>query len=140
MSTLERAIEIARKAHEGQFDKGGAPYIGHPLRVMERVGPEEAKMAAALHDVVEDSSVTLGDLRAEGFPESVVEAVEALTKRPGESYEDFILRAAANKTARTVKLADLLDNCDLSRIPDPGPEDCERLRKYQEAIDLIRSL
>ncbi len=107
---------------------------------MERVGPEEAKMAAALHDVVEDSSVTLGDLRAGGFPESVVEAVEALTKRPGESYEDFILRAAANKTARTVKLADLLDNCDLSRIPDPGPEDCERLRKYQEAIDLIRSL
>lgn len=97
-------------------------------------------MAAVLHDVVEDSSVTLGDLRAEGFPESVVDAVEALTKRQGESYEEFILRAAANAIARTVKPADLLDNCDLSRIPAPGPEDFERLKKYQEAIDLIRSL
>lgn len=139
MPTLERAIEIARKAHEGQVDKAGAPYIGHPLRVMDRV-PEEAKIAAVLHDVVEDSSVTLSDLRAEGFPESVVEAVEALTKRPGETYELFILRAASNDIARTVKLADLFDNCDLSRIPDPGPEDYERLKKYREAMDLIRSL
>ncbi len=139
MSTLERAIEIARKAHKGQVDKAGAPYIGHPLRVMERV-PEEAKMAAVLHDVLEDSSFTLGDLRAEGFPESVVEAVEALTKRPGETYALFILRAASNDIARTVKLADLFDNCDLSRIPDPGPEDYERLKKYQGAIRAIRIL
>ena len=119
MPTLERAIEIARKAHEGQVDKAGAPYIGHPLRVMDRV-PEEAKIAAVLHDVVEDSSVTLSDLRAEGFPESVVEAVEALTKRPGETYELFILRAASNDIARTVKLADLHDNCqDICRQERP---------------------
>jgi (p)ppGpp synthase/HD superfamily hydrolase len=106
---------------------------------MDRV-PEEAKIAAVLHNVVEDSSVTLSDLRAEGFPERVVEAVEALTKRPGETYELFILRAASNDIARTVKLADLFDNCDLSRIPNPGPEDYERLKKYREAMDLIRSL
>jgi (p)ppGpp synthase/HD superfamily hydrolase len=107
---------------------------------MDRVGPEEAKMAAVLHDVVEDTPVTLGDLRAEGFPETVVDAVEALTKRQGESYEDFILRAAANEIARTVKLADLLDNCDLSRIPSPAPEDWERLIKYRKAIETIKSL
>ena len=96
MSTLERAIEIARKAHEGQSDKGGAPYITHPPRVMERVGPEEAKMAAAPHDAVEDTEVTLDDFRAEGFPVKIVEAVDALTRGPGESYEFFIFRAAPN--------------------------------------------
>lgn len=140
MSTLERAIEIARKAHEGQVDRGGAPYVEHPLRMMERVGPEEAKIVAVLHDVVEDTPVTLEDLRKEGFSENVVEAVEALTKRPGESYELFIFRAASNDIARTVKLVDLLDNCDLSRIPYPGPEDYERLKKYQGAIRVIRRL
>ena len=140
MSTLERAIEIARKAHEGQSDKGGAPYITHPLRVMERVGPEEAKMAAVLHDVVEDTTVTLDDLRAEGFPEKVVEAVDALTRRPEEPYELFIFRAASNDIARTVKMADLLENCDLSRIQNPGPKDFERLKKYRQAIEKIRQL
>ena len=140
MSTLERAIEIARKAHEGQSDKGGAPYITHPLRVMERVGPEEAKMAAVLHDIVEDTTVTLDDLRAEGFPERVVEAVDALTRRPEEPYELFIFRAASNDLARIVKMADLIENCDLSRIQNPGPKDFERLKKYRQAIEKIRQL
>jgi (p)ppGpp synthase/HD superfamily hydrolase len=83
MATLERAIAIAAAAHTGQTDKGGQPYILHPLRVMMRCTTADEQIAAVLHDVVEDSDVTLADLEQEGFPRSVVEAVEALTKRPG---------------------------------------------------------
>jgi len=137
---LRRAIAIARKAHHGQVDKGGAPYILHPLRMMARVFTEEEKIAAVLHDVVEDGGVSLSALRAEGFSERVIAAVDALTRRPGETYEDFVLRAAANDLGRSVKLADLFDNCDLSRIPHPTPADYERLHKYQRAIVAIRSL
>ena len=134
MATLERAIEIAAKAHAGQVDKAGQPYVLHPLRMMLAVATPEARMAAVLHDVVEDTAVTLDDLRAEGFPASVLEAVEALTKREGEDYEAFIRRVSPNPIAREVKLADLRDNSDLSRIAEPTERDRERIRKYQRAI------
>lgn len=140
MATLDRAIEIAAKAHKGQVDKGGVPYIRHCLRVMKRVAGEDMKIAAVLHDVVEDTSLTLDDLRAEGFSEKVVEAVDSLTRRRGEDYSLFIMRAASNHIGLNVKMADLFENCDLSRIPNPGPEDFERLRKYQGAIRTIRTL
>jgi (p)ppGpp synthase/HD superfamily hydrolase len=134
MATLERAIEIAARAHAGQVDKAGQPYVLHPLRMMLAVTTPEARMAAVLHDVVEDTAVTLDELRAEGFPASVLEAVEALTKREGEDYEAFIRRVAPNPIAREVKLADLRDNSDLSRIAEPTERDRERIRKYQRAI------
>ncbi len=134
MATLERAIEIAARAHAGQVDKAGQPYVLHPLRMMLAVTTPEARMAAVLHDVVEDTTVTLDELRAEGFPASVLEAVEALTKREGEDYEAFIRRVAPNPIAREVKLADLRDNSDLSRIAEPTERDRERIRKYQRAI------
>ena len=134
MATLERAIEIAAKAHAGQVDKAGQPYVLHPLRMMLAVTTPEARLAAVLHDVVEDTAVTLDELRAEGFPASVLEAVEALTKREGEDYEAFIRRVAPNPIAREVKLADLRDNSDLSRIAEPTERDRERIRKYQRAI------
>jgi (p)ppGpp synthase/HD superfamily hydrolase len=134
MATLERAIEIAAKAHAGQVDKAGQPYVLHPLRMMLAVTTPEACMAAVLHDVVEDTAVTLDELRAEGFPAAVLEAVEALTKREGEDYEAFIRRVAPNPIAREVKLADLRDNSDLSRIAEPTERDRERIRKYQRAI------
>lgn len=134
MATLERAIEIAAKAHAGQVDKAGQPYVLHPLRMMLAVATPEARVAAVLHDVVEDTAVTLDELRAEGFPASVLEAVEALTKRDGEDYEAFIRRVAPNPIAREVKLADLRDNSDLSRIAEPTERDRERIRKYQRAI------
>jgi (p)ppGpp synthase/HD superfamily hydrolase len=134
MATLERAIEIAAKAHAGQVDKAGQPYVLHPLRMMLAVTTPEARIAAVLHDVVEDTAVTLDELRAEGFPASVLEAVEALTKREGEDYEAFIRRVAPNPIAREVKLADLRDNSDLSRIAEPTERDRERIRKYQRAI------
>lgn len=140
MSTLERAIALAAKAHEGQVDKVGAPYILHPLRVMLRVRSTEERIAAVLHDVVEDCNVTLDDLRREGFTEAVVTAVAALTKRPGEDYEAFVLRAAADPIGRAVKLADLADNSDMSRIANPTPKDLERLEKYRRAIAAIRGI
>src|SRR5215475_6553427 len=100
MATLERAIMIAAQAHLGQRDKGGAPYILHPLRMMMRMESEAAMIAATLHDVVEDSDWTLDRLRAEGFSEEVLQAVDCLTRRDGETYEKFVARAQANAIAR----------------------------------------
>lgn len=138
MATIERAIEIAAKAHEGQFDKAGSPYIFHPLRVMLSLSGEEERIVAVLHDVVEDSDLTLEDLKSQGFSSSIIEAVESLTKRPGENYEDFVRRAACNSIGREVKLADLSDNFDLSRIEKPNEKDYERVKKYQRAINIIQ--
>jgi (p)ppGpp synthase/HD superfamily hydrolase len=136
--TLERAIAIAAVAHEGQVDKAGAPYILHPLRMMLAVATPEARMAAVLHDVVEDGNVTLAQLCAEGFPDSVVEAVDALTKRDDEDYDAFIRRLAPNPIAREVKLADLRDNSDLSRIAEPTEKDRTRIEKYKRAIAYLQ--
>ena len=137
MSTIERAIEIAARAHAGQVDKAGAPYIFHPLRVMLAVKTEEERIAAVLHDVVEDTGMTLDALRAEGFPEAVVEAIDALTKRTGEGRLDAARRAAANPIARAVKLADVADNMNLSRIPNLSDKDYARLKEYQQVKALL---
>src|SRR4249919_1931207 len=112
MSTLERAIGIAAKEHEGQTDKAGAPYILHPLRMMLRLSTADERITAVLHDVVEDCGVSLDALRTQGFSETVIQAIDSVTKRRGESYEAFVLRAAAHPIGRRVKLADLEDNSD----------------------------
>ena len=131
MATLERAIEIAANAHAGQFDKAGQPYILHPLRVMLRVTSAHERIAAVLHDVVEDTPVSLQQLVAEGFAPEVIAAVEALTKHPGESRIDAARRAAADPVARQVKLADNAENMDLSRIENPTESDFARLEQYK---------
>ena len=137
--TLERAIAIAATAHAGQVDKGGAPYILHPLKVMLRMTTLEERIVAVLHDVVEDCDISLDDLRKEGFSEEVLTAIQSVTKVPGESYEDFVERAAQNPIGRVVKLADLEENSDLSRIASPSWEDLERIEKYRRAIGRLRS-
>lgn len=137
--TLERAIAIAAAAHAGQVDKGGAPYILHPLKVMLRMTTLEERIVAVLHDVVEDCEISLDDLRKEGFSEEVLSAIESVTKVPGESYEDFVERAAQNPIGRVVKLADLEENSDLSRIASPSWDDLERVEKYRRAIARLRS-
>ncbi|MEG3007929.1 MAG: HD domain-containing protein [Pseudomonas sp.] len=137
--TLERAIAIAATAHAGQVDKGGAPYILHPLKVMLRMTTLEERIVAVLHDVVEDCEISLDDLRKEGFSEEVLSAIESVTKVSGESYEDFVERAAQNPIGRVVKLADLEENSDLSRIASPSWEDLERIEKYRRAIGRLRS-
>ena len=137
MSILERAIEIAAKAHAGQVDKAGQPYILHPLRVMLRVSSEHERIAAVLHDVVEDTDVSLERLVAEGFPSEVIAAVDALTKRPGESRLDAAHRAAADKIGRKVKLADNAENMDLSRIQNPTTRDIARVEEYKAVREIL---
>jgi (p)ppGpp synthase/HD superfamily hydrolase len=138
MSTLERAVAIAATAHAGQVDKAGSPYLLHPLRMMLNVATPEQQIVAVLHDVVEDCpGWTLDRLRAEGFSEAILSAIDAVTKREGEDYFDFVQRAAANPIAKAVKLADLRDNSDLTRIASPSEADFRRIEKYRRAIALI---
>jgi (p)ppGpp synthase/HD superfamily hydrolase len=141
MSDLERAIAIAVEAHAGQRDKSGAPYVLHPLRVMLSLPSNDERIVAVLHDVCEDCpGWTFERLRAEGFSERVLTALNSVTKRDGEAYEDFVRRAADNPVGRAVKLADMEDNCDLSRISSPTERDFARIEKYKKAIDLIAHL
>ena len=137
MATLERAIAIAASAHAGQTDKAGEPYILHPLRVMLRMRSPEERMAAVLHDVVEDTEVSLQSLLLEGFSPGVIAAVEALTKRPGESRLQAAERAAGNVIARQVKLADNAENMDLSRIPFPTERDYARVEEYKAVREVL---
>jgi (p)ppGpp synthase/HD superfamily hydrolase len=133
MATLGKAIAIAAQAHQDQYDKAGAPYILHPLRMMLRMSSEIEMMAAILHDVVEDTDWTLDKLRQVGFTEQVVQAVECLTHRNYETYDEFIARVRTNTIARKVKLADLEDNMDMRRLSTLTEKDTERLHKYHQA-------
>jgi (p)ppGpp synthase/HD superfamily hydrolase len=138
MSTLERAIAIAAEAHAGQIDKAGAPYILHPLRMMLAVATPQERIVAVLHDVCEDCpGWTFDRLGAAGFSDEILRALDSVTKREGEGYFDFARRAAADAIGRNVKLADLRDNCDLSRIASPTEADLRRIEKYRKAIALI---
>jgi len=139
MATLERAIEIAAKAHAGDVDKVGDPYILHPIRVMLHVKTEPQQIAAVLHDVVEDTDVTLSMLHDEGFPSEVVNAVDGLTKRDGESRMDAGIRAAENAIACEVKLADNTENMDLNRISEPTAKDYARLEEYKKVREVLLS-
>lgn len=134
--SIEDAINIAVRAHRFQVDKGGNPYILHPLRVMLRMADDISRIAAVLHDVIEDGGFALFDMRK--FGPEVVAAVDALTRREGEKYDAYIGRVSQNEIATKVKLADLEDNCDLSRIPEPTERDKERRKKYLSAIERLK--
>lgn len=136
-ATIEDAIAIAARAHKGAKDKAGAAYILHPMRMMMRLETEAEMITAVLHDVVEDTDWTIEKLRAEGFSEEVLEAVECVTNREGESYEKFIERAGKNPIARRVKIADLEDNMNMRRIGELKPKDLERLAKYHRSWRIL---
>ena len=138
MSNLEKAIEIAVEAHRDDVDKAGQPYILHPLTLMLQFHDLDAMIAAVLHDTVEDSNVTLARLEGEGFSEAIVAAVDALTRREEESYEEFISRLSSNSLARRVKLADLEYNMDLRRIQSLSSRDLERVEKYHRSWRELR--
>lgn len=128
---LQAAIKLAVEAHDGSPpDKGGQPYILHPLRVMLRLETDDERIVAVLHDVVEDTDHTLDSLRERGFSAEVLAALDCVTKREGESYEHFIGRCEQNPLARRVKLADLEDNLDVRRLPSVSDQDAARLEKY----------
>ena len=137
MATLERAIQIAVEAHRGQKDKAGAPYILHPLRVMMSFNSEKEMTVAVLHDVIEDSDWTAEQLRDEGFSKEIILAVECVTKRKGESYEDFVERSKRNPIARKVKIADLEDNMNIFRIGKLTEDDLKRLERYHRAWQML---
>jgi (p)ppGpp synthase/HD superfamily hydrolase len=133
MATIEKALEIAARAHAGQVDKEGLPYILHPLRVMAAVEGLETKIVAVLHDVIEDTPVTADDLRREGFAEPIVASVLLVTHRKDEPYADYVIRCKGDDAARRVKLADLEDNSRLSRAilrPERMDHDLARIRRY----------
>ena len=134
MTTLERAIEIATEAHQGQFDKAGNDYIQHPLRVMAAGKTTDEKIVGVLHDVVEDTDWTFEQLVAEGFSNEVIEALRCVTKlSKNEPYDKFIARVKANPLAVAVKLNDLSDNMDIRRLPYLSDKDVKRLKKYLKA-------
>ncbi|HOW92602.1 MAG TPA: hypothetical protein PK883_09825 [Anaerolineaceae bacterium] len=139
MSTLENAIIIAARAHAGQVDKAGKPYILHPLRVMLSVSRPEERITAVLHDVIEYTGVTCEYLSAEGFPFEILEAIKALTKLDGEERIDAARRAAVNPIAREVKIADVKDNMDLTRIPHPTEDDYKRQDEYKEVLEYLQN-
>lgn len=134
MSVIDKAIGIAVKAHAGQVDKGGEPYILHPLRLMMKFTKDTERSVAVLHDVVEDSDITLEDLRNHGVPAVVVEAVDSLTKRDGETYEEFVVRVSLNKLASKIKIEDLKDNLDLTRMNALSEKDLGRVSRYHAAL------
>jgi len=142
MPTLEDAIILAAENHKGTTDKAGQSYILHPLPVMLRMNTETERIAAVLHDVVEDTDVTLDDLRDMGYPDEVINAVDCLTKPEKDPeaefdkdqlYESFIERVATNPVARRVKLADLSENMDVRRLKNFDDESADRMKRYHLA-------
>lgn len=132
--TVDEAVAFATEAHRGQRDKAGDDYITHPLRVMDGVDSEEAKMAAVLHDVLEDTDVSEDDLRARGVPTRVFEALCVLRHDEGVPDEEYWARVAAVPLARQVKLADIADNSDERRLARLDQHTADRLRdKYRRA-------
>lgn len=136
MKKSELAKAVATYAHSGQTDKAGKPYILHPLAVAEKMSTEEQKVVALLHDVLEDTFVNEDTIR-NLFGDIIADAVIAITKRPGETYEDFVRRVATNPISKAVKLADLEHNMDLSRLDSVSEKDLERVRKYERAKEFL---
>ena len=139
MNELEKAIQLAVEAHAGDTDKAGATYIRHPLRLMRQMDTETERVVAVLHDVVEDTAYDLDDIEDE-FGSEVRNAVDAVTKRDGEAYEDLIDRAASNPIARAVKIADLEDNMDITRLDSVDEDLGERLEKYHRSWERLTAI
>lgn len=129
---LNAMLVIATNAHSGQFDRGGNPYILHPMKVMHytKSNDEEIQCIALGHDVIEDTSVTYADLRAAGMSERVIAGIRALTKLPGQTYEEYKDGVFANDDAIIVKMADLRHNTDIRRLKGVTEKDIARMAKY----------
>lgn len=139
MADLTTAIGLALAAHRQQVDKAGAPYILHPLRLMLRMQTLEEMVVAVLHDVLEDSDTTRADLEQLGFAPPILEALEALTHRAEQSYEEYITAIKQVPLARRVKLADLEDNANILRLKEITPGSLEKLQKYHAAWNALQT-
>ena len=138
MSTLEKAIALAATQHAGQLDKGGQPYILHPLRLMLQFSNPTLQIIAVLHDILEDTSTTAEDLEELGFSAEIIQAIQALTKQTGESRLETVKRTVLNPLATQVKYVDVLDNMNLSRINNPTARDFARLEEYKEVLEILK--
>ena len=138
MSTLEKAIALAATQHAGQLDKGGQPYILHPLRLMLQFSNPTLQIIAVLHDILEDTSTTAEDLEALGFSAEIIQSIQALTKQTGESRLQAAKRTTLNPLATQVKYVDVLDNMNLSRINNPTARDFARLEEYKEVLEILK--
>lgn len=130
---FEKALHIAQKAHNGQTDKAGKPYILHPIRVAQRCNTDTERIVALLHDVIEDTEITPNNLYSAGFSKTIVDAVLSVTRREYESYFKFIERCSLNPIGRIVKIHDLEDNMDITRLDSLTESDLKRLNKYLKA-------
>lgn len=133
MNLIEKSLEIALRAYAGQKDKAGRTYILHPLRLMNQMGSEEEMAVALLHDAIEDSDMTAEELLNQGIPKSVVDAVRCLTRRTGETYDDFITRVSQNALALKIKMADIEDNMNILRLNRLTENDLRRMARYHGA-------
>jgi len=131
--SLEEAIILAANAHRGQKDKAGAPYILHPLRLMMQMKSETERIAAVLHDLIEDTACSLEELSKAGYSQEILDALDCLTRRHDETYSAFIDRVKENPLAVKVKLADLEDNLNIKRFKNIAEKDLLRLNRYLKA-------
>lgn len=136
---FQKALDLATKLHKGQVDKGGNPYIQHPIAVANLVKTEEEKCVAILHDTIEDCGIDAAFLKTEGFPESIINAVVLLSKVEGQTLDEYLIAIKSNELATSVKLADLTHNSNISRIPNPTERDFKRLDKYKRCIEFLKS-
>lgn len=135
-----KAMKIAYDAHAGQADKTGIPYIYHPIHLAESMSDENSVITALLHDVAEDTNITIDDLAREGFQEDILTALTLLTHNPAEEYMDYISRLSTCPLARRVKLADLRHNSDVTRLDSIDEKTARRLEKYSRAIRLLEAV
>ena len=133
----KKAMQIAYEKHKNQVDKSGVPYIFNPIHVAEQMDDEKSTIVALLHDVVEDTDVTIDNLLNEGFTEEIVSAIKDMTKLKNEDYFEYLCRVKNNNISKKVKLADLRHNSDLSRLNIITDEDLKRIEKYRKAIDFL---
>lgn len=135
----KKAMKLSFAAHKDQLDKSGIPYVYHPFHVAEQMETEDTVVVALLHDVIEDTDYTLDDLKAMGFPDRVTDALELMTHDDSVPYLEYVAKLKDNPIARTVKLADLRHNSDISRLDEVDEKALERVRKYEKAIELLLS-
>ncbi|MGF7535361.1 GTP pyrophosphokinase [Bacillus mexicanus] len=134
---LEKSIELAFEFHKGQVDKGGNPYTDHLLRVMNGLTTVPEKIVGVLHDIVEDTEMTFAELKERGYPFLIIEAIDSITRREDETRDQFIFRVSQNPIGRKVKLEDLRDNMDLSRIKKITEKDVKRIKMYQRDVLIL---
>ena len=133
----KKALVISFNAHKEQVDKSGMPYVYHPYRIAEQMNDVYSTCVALLHDVIEDTDITLEDLKDEGFPQKVIEAIALMTHDDDTPYFDYIRRIKTNPIATAVKLADLQDNSNYERLDKVEIKDLQRIEKYREAKRIL---